>query len=66
MNIQRFLTEVLSKPDVMQAGCRVLSKLGLPEDLYSLPDKLKTNDSFIKKSAIGFNNNNGKHLKSDV
>jgi len=30
--------------------------------MYSLPDKIKTNDSIIKKSMLG----NSKHLKSEV
>lgn len=51
MSIQRFLTEVLSKPDVIQSGGRILGRLGLPEDMYSLPDKIKANDSIVKKSV---------------
>lgn len=29
MSIQRFLTEILSKPEIIQSGGRVLGKLGL-------------------------------------
>jgi hypothetical protein len=52
MSIQKFLTEVLSKPEIIQSGALILSRLGLPEDLYELPEKLKTNESFLKRSSI--------------
>lgn len=53
----------MSKPEIMQSGGgKILGKLGLPEDMYSLPDKIRTNDSIVKKSVLG----NSKHLRSEV
>jgi len=37
MNIQRFLKEILSKPEVMENGWKILLRLGLPLDFYELP-----------------------------
>lgn len=55
MNIQRFLKELLSKPDVIMNGVEILLQLGLPYDFYELPKKLtsmKTHEDFLKRSSF--------------
>ena len=54
MNIQRFLKELLSKPDIITNGGEVLSKLGLPFDFYELPKKIVSHkaEEYLKKSSF--------------
>lgn len=41
MGIQRFLKELLSKQEIIEHGADILHRLGLPPDLYKLPDIYK-------------------------
>lgn len=52
MNLQRFLKEILAKEVIIEKGKIVLAKLGLPIDLYALPDKYKEIGDQLKKSSF--------------
>lgn len=52
MNIQRFLKEILSKPEVIEKGQKILLKLGLPVDFYQLPKKFKNTEDLLRKSGL--------------
>lgn len=53
MNIQRFLKDILSKSEVIQNGWRILLRLGLPGDLFELPNKImgsRESESIVRSS----------------
>lgn len=43
MNIQRFLKEILSKPEIIKNGWKILLRLGLPGDFFELPNSIGKN-----------------------
>ena len=52
LQIQGFLQSILSMREIRENGAEVLVKLGLPEDFYYLPEKIKSieHDAGGKKS----------------
>lgn len=58
LQIQEFLQSILSMREIRENGSEVLVRLGLPEDFYHLPEKIKgvgreSSGKSIRRSQVG-------------